>query len=72
MKRHTCIICGKKRNAEYMQAVERYGQGLRYVCKEPYGGWGDHTGKTCKEKYDDKMSESWGYQRYSDIPCSER
>ena len=54
MTRHTCIICGKKRNVEYMQSVEIYGKGRRYVCKEPYGGWGDHTGKTCKEKYDDQ------------------
>ena len=63
MTRHTCIICGKKRNAEYMQKLEPYGQGWRYVCVS-MGSWDTWTGLSCKQKHDKdifrKMSESQG------------
>lgn len=32
-RRHTCMVCGKKRFEKDMEFVEVYGHGARFVCK---------------------------------------
>ena len=62
MGRHTCIICGKKRDEKYMVALYRAtNDGYVWICDAPHY---KRPFKSCQREYDERMTIA------GNSPCS--